>query len=61
MPFAVPLAIAKLCAFAAAETATGAPVASTCAKLVLQTLSVTGNLPYMTGYIADRIGPLPSA
>ena len=55
----MPLPSAKLCAFVVAFTTTGAPVASTAAKLVLQTLSVTEKRPYMFGYIADRIGPLP--
>ena len=45
VPLAVPLASAKLWAFVVALTATGAPATSTCAKLVLQTLSVTDKRP----------------
>src|SRR6478735_1541022 len=59
VPLAVPLASAKLCALTRALAATGLPVASTAAKLVLQTLSVTEKRPYITGYMAARMGPLP--
>ena len=45
VPLAVPLAIAKLCAFCAGTSGIGAPVASTCAKLVPQTFSVTEKRP----------------